>query len=334
MNEEDLKRRTKAIVLLSGGLDSRLAMRLVLDQGIDLHALHFTSVFSPGSDPASGAIRAAEGCGVPITVQDITEGLLRLLAGPPHGFGSGVNPCIDCRIMQLRRARELMGALGASFVVTGEVKGQRPMSQRPDALRLIEKEAELEGLVLRPLCALALEPSIPEKKGWVDRERLRRFTGRQRTPQMALAEELGVTDYPNPAGGCRLTEPGFVHRMRELMAHGELNAENVRLLVVGRHFRLAPGAKLVVGRKEEENNTIEALARDGDCLLEAEDFPGPISLARGELDEGLLHLAARITARYGKGRGEPELTVRIWGRESCQITVSPAADEAVEPLRI
>jgi tRNA U34 2-thiouridine synthase MnmA/TrmU len=324
----------KAIVLLSGGLDSTLAMRLVLDQGVELHALHFTSVFSPGDDPSSGAVRVAEQYGIPLTIEDITEGLLGLLSGPAHGFGSGVNPCIDCRIMQLRRARVLMGKVGASFVVTGEVRGQRPMSQRLDALRLVEKAAGLEGLVLRPLSALALEPSIPEQEGWVDREGLKGFTGRQRTPQIALAEELGVTDYPNPAGGCRLTEPNFANRMRDLMTHGELSTENARLLAVGRHFRLAPGAKLVVGRMEMENDLIESMARNEDVLLEAQDFPGPISLVRGELCEDVLRTAARITARYGKGRGEPEVIVSIRGRESGSVTVAPATDDDIEALRV
>jgi len=324
----------KAIALLSGGLDSQLALRLVLEQGIEVHVLHFASVFAPGSGHGSVAQAVAERWGLPITIQDVTEELLGIVRQPKHGTGSGLNPCIDCRIMQLRRAGRLMEQTGARFVVTGEVLGQRPMSQRRDAMRLIERQAGLEGLVVRPLCALALEPSIPEREGWVDRQRLLGLRGRQRTPQMALAARLGITDYLSPAGGCRLTEPNFARRAADLREHGELTLENVRLLEVGRHFRLSPRAKLVVGRNEQENARIEALARDGDVLLAAEGFPGPTSLYRGELDEGLLNLAARITARYGKGRAEPQVSVAVQGARHCRLTVAPATEGELRSLRI
>jgi len=327
----------KAVMLLSGGLDSRLAMRLMLEQGIELHVLHFTSVFSASHEESAsqGALaRVAEKWGVPMTVEDITDGLLRLVENPPHGAGSGVNPCIDCRIMQLRRARDLMGRTGARFVVTGEVLGQRPMSQRRGAMELIEREAGLEGLVVRPLTALALAATVPETEGWIDRGKLLGITGRRRVPQIELARELGITDYPTPAGGCRLTEPGFARRVRDLIAHDELCRENVLLLEVGRHFRLAPHARLVVGRDKDENERIGSLTREGDCLLEAQGFRGPLSLGRGAFDEALLHLAARITARYGQGRREPAVTVEVRGPLSCRLAVAPAEDAELEQYRV
>jgi len=324
----------KAVALLSGGLDSQLALRLMLAQGIEVHVLHFTSVFAPERDPEHGAVGVAERCGVPVTVRDVTDELLELVEDPPHGTGSGANPCIDCRIMQLCHARELMEEIGARFVVTGEVLGQRPMSQRRDAMRLIEREAGMEGLVVRPLCAQALDPSLPEQRGWVDRAQLKGFTGRQRTPQMELARELGVTDYPTPAGGCRLTDPNFARRVQDLVARGELSEQNVRLLQVGRHFRLAAAAKLVVGRDEADNERIEALAGQRDQILVARDFPGPTSLARGEFDEELLRLAARITARYGKGRTEPHVTVTVRGSRCGELVVSPAQDDELARWRI
>jgi tRNA-specific 2-thiouridylase len=327
----------KAIALLSGGLDSRLALKLIQRQGIEVHALHFASIFYANADPekgSPGALQFAAECGVPVTVQSTTDELLRLVETAPHGRGSGMNPCIDCRIMQFRRAAALMPKLGASFVVTGEVLGQRPMSQLRGVLEHIERKSGLSGLVVRPLSAKLLEPSIPEQKGWVDREQLLGLAGRGRKPQIALAEELGVRDYPAPAGGCRLTEPNFAARMRELMAHEGLNVADAMLLQAGRHFRLGPRARLVVGRDEADNARIESLARAGDYLLEARDVSGPLALARGEFDEELLGVAARIVARYGKGKDAPSVVVGVRGPCVRTLTVHPAADAEVEPLRI
>jgi hypothetical protein len=327
----------KAVMLLSGGLDSRLAMKLLLDQGVELHALNHTTIFCTCTARASckhEALKAADEFGVPISVRNVTEEFLRVIANPRYGYGSGVNPCIDCRIMLLRSARALMPEVGAAFVATGEVLGERPMSQRRDAMYLIERQAGLQGLVVRPLCAQALEPSIPEREGWVDRARFKAITGRGRRPQIELAGQIGVRDYPCPAGGCRLTEPGFSRRMKDLMAHEGLSLDDVRLLRVGRHFRLAPAARLVVARDEEENRHVRALARPGDRLLEAEGVSGPLSLLRGDGGADAVAMAARVTARYGRGRELQTVSVSVGGPTAERICVAPASDEEVERLRV
>jgi hypothetical protein len=201
-------------------------------------------------------------------------------------------------------------------------------------MSVIERDAGVEGLVVRPLCAQVMEPTIPEKEGWVDRKKLKGFTGRHRKPQMDLAEELGVTDYPNPAGGCRLTEPGFARRVEDLRNHGELSRENVLLLKVGRHFRLSGEAKLVVGREHEENLRIEELAGKDDYLLVARSYPGPTTLGRGEFDDRLLRIAGRITARYGKGKTEPEVLVEVCRARTAEMLLPPAEDAELEEYRL
>jgi tRNA U34 2-thiouridine synthase MnmA/TrmU len=203
----------------------------------------------------------------------------------------------------LQKAKVRMEESGASFIVTGEVLGQRPMSQRRDAMRLIEKEAGLEGFILRPLSAKVLPATIPEKEGWIDREKLLKIQGRSRKPQMDLAEHYGIHDYPCPAGGCLLTDPGFAKRIRDLMDHDiDFSINDVHLLKIGRHFRFSNGVKLVVGRNEEENQKIQTFAQGEDILLKVSSFPGPLSLLRGRLDEGDVERAASITAHYGKAK--------------------------------
>ncbi len=297
----------KAVALISGGLDSLLAVRLVEEQGIEVLPLHMVTPFTGQRDP-SFIRRLKDLYGIEVyRVVDLTWEFMPLLVNPPHGFGKNMNPCIDCKILFLRKAREIMEETGASFVITGEVLGQRPMSQRGPVLRLIEKESGLEGLLLRPLSAKLLPPTIPEKEGWVDRERLEAIQGRGRKRQMELASRYGWDRIPSPAGGCLLTDPTYSRRLKDLMDHlppGETPPlREVELLRVGRHFRLSPEAKLVVGRKEGENFLIQSMAREGDILLLPRGFAGPTGLLTGKGADREVERAATILARYCKGQG-------------------------------
>jgi len=324
----------KAIALLSGGLDSQLAVKLMLEQGMEVEALTSGSVFHHhGADEGENhpAARAAGGLGVPITLLETSEEMLQLVKNPRHGHGRRMNPCIDCRVFLLGKAAQRMREVGADFIVTGEVVGQRPMSQRREAMAQIDREAGVEGLVLRPLCARQLEPTAPEREGLVDRERLRAIRGRSRKEQIALARELGITDYPSPAGGCLLTDPGFAHRLAELLEHGDPGLNEVALLKVGRHFRLGPATKLIMGRNEAENGDIEVLARPTDLLMDAADFMGPTSLLRGDASDANLATAAALTLQYGKAKNEAVARVvvrRPDGGEPSEIEAAPAAGEA------
>ena len=204
-----------------------------------------------------------------------------------------------------------MEEVDAAFIFTGEVLGERPMSQRREAMRLIERKSGLDGRLLRPLSAKLLPPTIPEKEGLVDRDKLLAIGGRSRKPQIALAEQYGIADYPCPAGGCRLTDPGFARRMRDLVRHkDDFDLNDVNLLKVGRHFRLSPEAKAVVGRDQEENRRILALVKEGDILFEVQDWGSPVTLLRGQTSERKVHLAAAITVRYSDAPAEkPEVVV-------------------------
>lgn len=320
----------KAIALLSGGLDSTLAARLVLDQGIELEALNFMTVFCTCTNRGATCLasqKAVETLGIPLKVLNVSEEYLEVVRHPKHGYGSNMNPCIDCRIFMLKKAKTYMAEVGASFIVTGEVLGQRPMSQRKDAMRLIEKEAGLEGLILRPLSAQFLPVTIPEREGWIDREKLLNIQGRSRKPQIRLAEYYHIKDYPCPAGGCLLTDPIFARRLRDLMDHHpHFTLNDVHLLKFGRHFRLSPHVKLVVGRNEEENQKIQTFSQTEDLLLKATRFPGPLSLLRGEMGKEDIEKAASITARYSKAKGMDKVEVhfrKINGDSSDSLFVSP-----------
>ena len=320
----------KAMVLLSGGLDSTLAMKLLLEQKIEVVALHFVSPFFR----SSWAVKTAGEWGVPLLEVDITEDILELLKAPPHGFGSQMNPCIDCHSLMLRKAKELMKEMGASFVATGEVLGERPMSQNRAALRMVERESGLEGLLLRPLSAKLLPPTIPEKEGWVDREKLLDIQGRSRKRQLELAKMWGIKDYPSPGGGCLLTDPQFSKRLRDLMENEELTKENVALLKLGRHFRLRKGVKLVVGRNKEENEELRKLFKRGDFLLEAYSHKGPSAILRGGASDEDVKLAGSIVGRYSDlGEGE-RLKVKIQSDWERIIEVERAEEEVVRKLML
>jgi len=318
----------KAVVLYSGGLDSSLALKLILDQGIQ--ALAFTFL-TPFTSPKLAAFPLP---GVEYRKITFGQEYIDLVKSPSYGWGKNMNPCIDCRIYTLKRAKGLMDEVGASFLVTGEVLGQRPMSQRRDTLRLIEKEAGLEELILRPLSAKLLPPTIPERDGWIRRESLLDLRGRSRKPQMELAKQWGIEGYPSPAGGCRLTDPGFSHRLREALSFGEDSLRDMELLKLGRHFRFLSGAKVVVGRNEEENGKLSSLAFSDDYLLEVVGFPSPLTLLRKAKGERDLLDAASLCVRYSDGEGV--VRVRTWreGREIDLPKVSPLDEGKILEYRI
>lgn len=329
----------KAVALLSGGLDSILAIRVLQEQGIEIEAVNYVIRFA-ACIPSNGenvATKAARILKVPLKVVDITEEYLTVLLNPKHGYGANINPCIDCKIFMLMKAKKYMEEVGASFLVTGEVLGERPMSQRRDALAMIEKDAGVRGILLRPLSARILDETIPEKEGVVDRKRLLDIKGRSRKPQMALAKKFGINEYPNPAGGCLLTDPGFTRRVKDLMEHKEFNTANLTFLTVGRHFRIAPYAKLAIGRDNEENDTLETHVGPDDISLRLEEHQGPLGVLRGVADEGTILLAARLVAYHTKLRNEPSLKVEYWKGASgarSVIAVKPATLEEVEKLRL
>ncbi len=295
----------KAVLLLSGGLDSILAGRLLLEQGIAVEALNFTSPFcncTPKNFGCSAAQQAANQLGIPVKIKACGEAYLEIMKHPRFGRGSGMNACLDCRVHLFARAKEYMAEIGASFVATGEVLGERPMSQRRDAMHIIERESGLEGFIVRPLSAQHFKPSIPEVQGWVDRSRLLAFQGRGRAPQIQLAEQFNIHDYPCPAGGCLLTDKEFSLKFRELLEHQpDFKLPDARLLKYGRHFRLPGGAKVIVGRNENENHSLQQLAGEKDSLLSPDGIPGPTVLVHGTLRPGELEQAKQILIAYLKG---------------------------------
>jgi len=331
----------KAIALLSGGLDSTLAAKVVMEQGIELEALNFLTVFCTCTNRGETCLasqKAVDALDIPLKVFNVSEEYLDVVKHPGHGYGSNMNPCVDCRIFMLKKAKAYMERSSASFIVTGEVLGERPMSQRRDAMRLIEKEAGLEGFILRPLSAKLLPASIPEKEGWVNREALLNLQGRSRKPQIKLAKQFGINDYPCPAGGCLLTDPGFARRMKDLILHDpNFSINDVHLLKIGRHFRFSQKLKLVVGRNEGENQKIQTFAQEEDVLMKVHHYPGPLSLFRGEADEEDIEKAAAITVRYSKAKdiGKAEVIYKKVKEDSNRsLFISPISDTENQRLMI
>jgi tRNA-uridine 2-sulfurtransferase len=351
-----MKRQAKAIAMISGGLDSTLAVALMRRQGVEVKAVNFYTGFCitetqrrkggrpDGTIPQNEALRAAADLEVDIEYVDISgRGYFDMLVNPRWGYGANANPCVDCRVFMMRKAKEIMEAEGADLVFTGEVLGQRPKSQRRDTLRIIERESGLDGRLLRPLSAKLLPPTIPEQEGLVDRALLEDISGRSRHRQMELAEQLGISDYPQPAGGCcYLTDENFARKFFDVLdareARGEarrLEREDVLLLSTGRHFRLSPKAKLIVGRTEVENALLEHHV-EGRARVEAKDVLGPVALVEGEPTWEERMLAARIVARYGKGKDAPRIAVEWREGDLVEVyDVEPERDEVkLEALRV
>ncbi len=285
----------KTLSLFSGGLDSILAVKLIEEQGIDVIGIIFETPFFPSQK----AVKSAQNIGLPVKIVDITDSLFNIVLRPKHGYGRGLNPCIDCHILMFKTAGDMLKKEEAGFIISGEVLGQRPMSQNLRSLSLIAHNSGFKELILRPLSAKRLPESLAEREGWVVREKLLGLSGRSRKPQIELARKFGIENYPSPAGGCLLTDEVFSRRLKDLISFNpELSRREVELLKWGRHLRINEKAKVVVGRNQRENEAITSLMGKGDTLLTVEEIPGPAVLVTGEILQDELDVVASIAVSY------------------------------------
>jgi len=320
--------RRKAVALISGGLDSMLAARVIQNQGIHVEGLNFYTGFcveghthairqqDPERPKRNNALWVAEQLGIKLHIVDVIDEYKDVVLNPRHGYGSHLNPCLDCKIFMVRKALawSFMEENGFDFIITGEVVGQRPMSQRKQTLPLIARESGADDRLLRPLCAHHLAETLPEREGWVDRSRLYGFHGRNRKPQLALARALGFTEWAQPAGGCCfLTNADYSAKLRDLWAsqgRRDYDLDDIMLLKVGRHLRPAPGFKLILGREDGENRYLEGY-RKRFLTLRSVSHNGPLCLVDGQPDAADVALAARILARYSQGREDASVRVTV-----------------------
>ena len=320
------------IALVSGGLDSICAVKVLQEQGINIIGIAFETPFFG----AGRARKAAEEIGIPLVVLTITDDHLAMLRAPRYGYGKNLNPCIDCHILMVKKAGDIMKERGGDFVSTGEVLGQRPMSQGKQSLHIVASRSGYDGYVLRPLSARLLPATIPEEEGRVDRERLLDIQGRSRKRQLAMAAHYGITSYSSPAGGCLLTDPVFARRMRDLFAQrGGMETRDIELLKTGRHLRLSDDIKIIVGRKEGENKILEHLAEGRDSIIWMRDFPGPTVLVPGGCGDDAVMRAAAICALYSDAPADEEV-VALCRRDdsSFPVTVTAAVKDEVSRLII
>lgn len=329
----------KGVALLSGGLDSALAVKTCQEQGLAITAVRFMTNFGCDAGGGGSCGHDVEGLaaelGIPVKLCHLGDAYIALVKKPKFGRGANMNICIDCRIMMLAWAGEYMRETGADFVVTGEVLNQRPMSQTRDRFVLIDRQCGLEGRVLRPLSARHLPPTIPERDGLVDRSKLLALHGRSRKPQMELAKKWGIKSYGQPAGGCLLTDPTYSLRLRELWEHDpDAGAADINLLRVGRHFRLTGAAKAIVGRDHGENVTLEAYAQEGDALLMLADYMGPTTMVRGTFGDDEIMRAAALTVRYGDTPGVADVMVRIKGGAERTVRASAVESALADSMRV
>ena len=337
--------KVKALGMISGGLDSTLATKIMLDCGVEVEGINFSTGFCVSEHTRNfkeeekpirpnEALRLASELKFKMHFIDISKDYLPVVTHPKYGYGANLNPCIDCRIFMLRRIKTMMEQFGAQFVYTGEVLGQRPMSQHRRALKLIETDSEMAGLIVRPLSARLLDPTIPEIKGWIDRNKLLALSGRSRKPQMELAKEVDLENYPQPAGGCcYLTDPQYTKRLKDYFTYNKkesLNQETVLLLKVGRHLRVSDRIKVVVGRNERENNFLKTYEKNRHAF-EVLDHPSPVVLAEinNTASQEDLNVVASIAAGYSDGKYEPSLTVEYrheGNRRSIQVAAALQAN--------
>jgi len=315
----------KVVALYSGGLDSSVVIKILQEWDAEIHPLYIYNEFLSCKTPPD----------LPdLHVIDVSKEFLSIVRNPEHGYGKSLNPCIDCRILMLKKAKVYMEEKKADFIATGEVLDQRPMSQHLEQLMLIDKKADCEGVVVRPLSGALLPPTKPETEGLIDRNLLLGIKGRSRKTTLALAEKMNITEYTSPSGGCLLTDPGFCRRLADLMRYQEkLQVRDVELLKIGRHFRLAPEVKLIVGRNEEENEQIEKLFRAQDFFLYVPETGSPNAILMGS--KKFLDLAASITARYSDKKNEENIEVFYkYKKDVKAIKVKPVTNEELAHWRI
>ena len=328
----------KGILLYSGGLDSLLAAKLLLDQGIELLGLYCILPFVPPDiDPETlEAGKLAAQIDLPLVYHRLGRDYLDIIKNPPHGYGKEMNPCIDCKIHFMKKASDLMRAENAAFVATGEVVGQRPMSQLKNTMRHIEKESGLTDYLLRPLSARLLSPTRAERDGIVNREQLLDLNGRGRKSQMTLAREYGITHYISPAGGCFFTDPNIAKRVHDLVEHYPgFTPTDVYLLTTGRHLRMNPSAKIIISRNSDENDILERYRDNADYFI-VPSFTGPLAHVTGTLDKSTMKLAAGLVARYGKTE-KGSCSIEIFGADGkSRLVDAPGAtdDTLIDTMRI
>lgn len=325
---------TRALAMISGGLDSILAAKLIKDQGIDVIGICFRSYFFS----EESAKKMTKQIDIPLVVVDFSKEHFKIVKNPKHGRGKNMNPCIDCHSMMMNYAGELLKEYEADFIITGEVLNQRPMSQNRQALDIVKKESGFQEKILRPLCAKNLPATEMELNGLVDREKLMDISGRSRKVQMALAEEWGIKEYPSPAGGCRLTEPGYALRLKDLLQFKEGATEDeLGLLRFGRHFRTEENTKIIVARTKEEGDEIKKLINNEYFSFHPTKFSGALVVMNGEGSENDRKLACEIAARYSKGKNEEAVTVRYGRhgeRHNLENTVKPISDKELDKYLI
>lgn len=306
----------KAVSLFSGGLDSQLAVALIQRQNIEVIAVNFVTPFFGLKE---STVKAAENLGIELLTVDLgKEYIDKVLKNPKYGYGKNMNPCIDCHAFMFKKAGDMMGKLGASFIISGEVLGQRPMSQNKTALHIVEKLSGYQGYIVRPLSAKLLPPTIPEEQGWIKREELEDISGRSRSRQTELAEKFGIKEYPSPAGGCLLTEANFARRLKKLLEFKpEAEPEEMSILRVGRHFYIGDNL-LVVGRNKAENEILEKIALPSDKFIKVTDRPGPLAVFRSfnncYHDENIKY-AASILARYSDAKNENRANIKLYSKD-------------------
>ncbi len=325
----------KAVGLLSGGLDSALACQLIVDQRIEVHVVYMDMPWGCGK--SERARKLAESFGLPFTSIPLGDDYLQILRTPKHGFGSALNPCVDCHAYMVRKAGEVMREIGASFIFTGEVIGQRPMSQRRECLKWVEDEGGIPGRLLRPLCAQYLEPTIPETEGIIDRAKLLGITGRSRKVQFELARKLALQGFAQPGGGCLLTEKVFAARMKDVLKRGCACISETAILGLGRYFRLGDTAYAVLGRDDKENERLIQHALSTDVIFRSTEFPGPAAVLRAtSRTEEELKFVAGLIQYFSKHRLGAAQTVNYWKKSdpasAFKVQARVLSDHEVKPI--